>query len=280
MPLNHERITLQGMNIHYVQAGDGGAPVILLHGGGTDSASLSWGHLIGALSTNYQVYALDWPGYGESDRPAVEHTLTLYISVLENFIRALSIHQPSLVGISMGGAAALGFTLTYPESVEKLVLVDSYGLQDRFESHELSYLFVHMPLVVEFSWFLVARNRSMRRASLAAIFSKPENISEELMLLVTQEVQRSGTGSAFRSFQRNEMTWGGMRTVYMDRLPEIRVPTLILHGAQDRLVPPRFALEAHKKIQESQLVMLEDAGHWPQREQPEKFLKVLTEFLG
>lgn len=280
MSLNHEWITLQGIRIHYFQAGVSGAPVILLHGGGTDSASLSWGHLIGPLSAHHQIFALDWPGYGASDRPVIEHSISLYVSVLADFIQALSIGQPSLMGISMGGAAALGYTLTYPEGVNKLVLVDSYGLQDRFASHALSYLFVHLPLINEFSWSLVARNPSMRRASLAAIFSRPEHISDELMALVTEEVQRPGAGAAFRSFQKNEMTWRGMRTVYMDRLPEIRVPTLILHGAQDQLVPPRFAQEAHQKIEGSQLVMLENAGHWPQREQPEEFLKVVEKFLG
>ncbi len=73
--------------------------------------------------------------------------------------------------------------------------------------------------------------------------------------------------------------WNGLRTVYLDRLNEIRVPTLIIHGREDKAVPLRWAEEAHKRIAGSKLVVIDNAGHWPQREKPEEFNRVLVEFL-
>ena len=66
----------------------------------------------------------------------------------------------------------------------------------------------------------------------------------------------------------------------MDRLDEINIPTLIIHGAQDNLVPLNFTEEAHSKIKGSQLSIIKDAGHWPQREKPDEFYEIVSNFLN
>ena len=254
--------------------------MLLLHGGGTDSAALSWGHLISRFATNHRVIAPDWPGYGDSDRPEIQYSIPFYISVLADFSNELGLDKFSLVGISMGGAVGLGFTLEYPDRVNKLVLVDSYGLQDRAPAHKLSYLFVRIPLVNELTWWIISRSRSMAAASLRGIFSKPDKVTDELVDLVFAELNKPKAGQAFQSFQKEEMNWSTMTTVYMDRLDEIAVPTLIVHGEQDGLVPVHYAEEANARIRGSQLSIIAEAGHWPQREKPEEFFEIVSGFLN
>ena len=120
----------------------------------------------------------------------------------------------------------------------------------------------------------------MTAASLRAIFSDPDRVTEELVDLVYAELRKPGAGEAFRSFQMEEMRWNSMTTIYMDRLDEINLPILIVHGAKDNLVPVKFAEEAHSRIKDSQLSIIADAGHWPQREKPEEFYAIASAFLN
>lgn len=253
--------------------------MFLLHGGGTDSASLSWKHTIEPLANNFHVFAPDWPGYGESDKPVSQYTTDYYISFLSDFMQSLGIGETSLVGASMGGGIALGFALQSPQRVDSLVIVDSYGLQTAAPAHKLSYLFTRMPLLSEMTWALLKCSRTMTRASLRSIFDKPNVVSEELVDEVYAELKKPGIGRAFISFQKSEVLWNGLRTVYVDRLHEIKVPTLIVHGAKDRLVPLDRARQAHQLIRDSQLHVIADCGHWPQREKPDEFNRLLLQFL-
>src|SRR3954471_4390904 len=121
-------VEVDGLQVHYLKAGEGNAPVLLLHGGGYDSASLSYKHAIGPISEHHQVLGPDWPGYGQSNKPQMEYTTEYYMGLLDHLIDTLGLEKASLVGISMGGAIALDFCLRSPQRVEKLVLVDSHGL--------------------------------------------------------------------------------------------------------------------------------------------------------
>ncbi len=93
------------------------------------------------------MFAPDWPGYGESDKPDIDYTMSFYVGFLKKLMDSLGFERVSLVGISLGGGAALGFALDFPERVEKLVLVDSNGLGGDVPWGRLGYLLVHAPLV-------------------------------------------------------------------------------------------------------------------------------------
>ncbi len=275
-----KRVRVQNLDIHYFQAGESSSPVLLLHGGGTDSATLSWGKAIGPLAASgHRVYAPDLPGYGDSDRPDIRYTTAFYVAFVRDLMDALGIARTSLVGLSMGGAIALGVTLNAPERVDKLVLVDSYGLQRRVAAHALSYLMVKTPGLMEWTWMLVRRNRDVARASMSNVLHDIKSAPPDLMDEVLAEAHKPYSGRAFTSFQRDEMLSNRLRTVYLDRLGEIRAPTLIIHGREDKAVPLACAEETHQRIGRSKLVVIDNAGHWPQREKPEEFIRVLVEFL-
>lgn len=273
-------LTVDDLHIHCLVAGESGSPVILLHGAGLDSATLSWGEVIGPLSAKHRVFAPDLPGYGQSDKPAIQYTMDYYTTFLDHLMDALHLEQASLVGLSMGGGIALGLTLRSPARVEKLVLVDTYGIQDKAAAHRLSYLYVHLPYLDELSYWLLGRSRSMVRWSLlVGLIYNPRRLSDELVDKVYQAAHEPGAGRAFITMQRNDMLWHGLHTNFTNRLHEITVPTLIIHGAEDTAVPLAYAQRAHSLIKNSELYIMQECRHWPQREKPEEFNRVVSNFL-
>lgn len=273
-------IQVQGLKTHYYQAGEKGSTVVLLHGGGTDSAQLSWGEVIAPLAeSGHRVIAPDLPGYGGSDIPDIQYTTAFYLDFVKSFLDQLEIKKASFMGLSMGGGISLGFALANPQRVEKLVLVDSYGIQRKVAMHFLSWLMVKIPGIMEGTWKLERSNPAMTRWAMSNVVNDPHKISPELMKELMNAVNRPFSERAFTRYQRDEVFFNGLRTVYLDRLREIKNPTLIVHGEKDSAVPLACAEEAHRLIAGSQLVVLKGAGHWAQRERPEEFIQAVSQFL-
>ncbi len=273
-------VEVQGLRTHYLAAGEAGSPVFLLHGGGLDSGSLTWRLALAPLAQTHRVYAPDWPGYGESAKPRIRYTLEYYIDFLGQLMDALGLERASLVGISLGGGIALGYALRSPQRVDRLVLVDSHGLGASIPYGCLGYLLVHLPWVNEWSWTALAKSRDLVRRSLAGMVCDPAAISDELVDEMYRLVQEPGVGAAWRSLQRSEVAWLRSRTVYVDRLGELSVPTLILHGEGDQLVPVAWARRAQGLIKNAQLVVVPGARHWLPREKPEEFNRLVGQFLS
>ena len=278
MNRTHHFVDVDGIKIHYLFAGQGDKTVVLVHGGGLDTAELSWGQLIPALADQFQVIALDLPGFGESDKPDVQYGIAFFIDVFEKFLDAIHIAKASLVGISMGGAISIGYTFRHPKVVEKLVLVDSYGLQRKVRMQLLSYLYVRTPGVRSMTYWLL-KQRSFIKYTMKSILKRPGSITDELIDLIHQQVMIPGVAKAFSDIQDTYMTWKGVKTVYLDQLPQIQAKALIIHGDEDRLVPLASSQEAQRLIPNAKLKILEDCGHWPQRDHPEEFNRIVREFL-
>ena len=273
-------LDVDGMRIHCLTAGESGSPVILLHGGGIDSATLSWGEVIVPLSTHHRVFAPDLPGYGLSDRPDIQYTMDFYVSFVQHLLDVLHLEKVSLIGLSLGGAIALALTLRSPIRAEKLVPVDTYGIQDKVAAHRLSYLYVHLPCLDELSYWLMGKSRSMVRwILLAGLIYNPAHLSDELIDRVYQTAREPRAGKAFISLQRSDVRWNGLRSNFTARLHEITVPTLMVHGAQDRAVPLAYAKLAHALMPKSELYIMQGCRHWPPRENPEEFNRVVGDFL-
>ena len=273
-------VEVDGLRIHYLKAGEGNEPVLLLHGGGYDSASLSYKHSIGPISEHHRVLAPDWPGYGQSDKPKMEYTTEYYVGFLGRLMDALGLKKASLVGISMGGAISLGFALRSPQRVERLVLVDSHGLGGEVPGGAASEALVRLPLLNRLVWASLKRSRKMVEGSLQTVFYDPGAVTEDLVDEVHRLVKEPGAGRAWRSWQENEIGREGLRTNYVDRLHELAVPTLILHGAEDKYVPVSRARRAHTLIEDSELHVFPQCGHWLTLERPEELNRAVSEFLA
>jgi pimeloyl-ACP methyl ester carboxylesterase len=271
--------TVDGLDITYYQAGSRGSPVVLLHGGGTDSAMLSWREALPALAGHHRVYAPDWPGYGGSQPLPGTYTLEALVNCLDGLLDHWGLEQVSLVGLSMGGGAAIGYALAHPARLDRLVLVDPYGLQKQAPGQRRSYFFIRLPFLVGLTWSLMRRSRGMTRAALGSIFASPGRVTDELVEETYAAVQDPQPAKSFYSFQRHEITWNGTRTWYGERMAEIHAPTLFIHGEKDTLVPLAEIRAAVETMPSGRLVVMEDTGHWPPREYPEEFNRLVSDFL-
>ncbi|RMG64321.1 MAG: alpha/beta fold hydrolase, partial [Calditrichaeota bacterium] len=141
----HQILRVHTLPVHYLDVGSGERTVLLIHGGGSDHAQLSWRETIPALSAHYRVLSPDLPGYGRTPFVPTRRLLAYYSDLLLDWLEALKVQRLSVAGISMGGAVALGMVLQQPERFEKLVLVGSYGLSERVPYPVLGYLAVRLP---------------------------------------------------------------------------------------------------------------------------------------
>jgi pimeloyl-ACP methyl ester carboxylesterase len=274
-------VDVNGLRVHCLTAGGTGSPVVLLHGGGIDSASFTYRYIIGPLAAEQRrVFALDWPGYGQSDRPDLDYSMRFYVDFLGHLMDALGLKRASLVGISMGGGAALGFALRSPQRVEKLVLVDSYGLGSEVPWGRLGYLLVRAPLLNELTYALLRRSRTMIRWSLYGLVYDRQKVTEEMVEETSRLLDDPRAGRAWSSFQKNEVGWGSLRTDFSDQLSGLMMPTLLVHGAQDRAVPVAWARRAQGRIPDCELREFSECGHLPPREHSEEFARVVDRFLA
>ncbi len=273
-------VTVEGLRVHCLVGGAEGSPVLLLHGGGIDSAALSYGRGLGLIARKHRVIALDWPGYGESDKPGIEYSTAYYSHFLREFLRALDLESASLVGLSMGGAIALNLALRSPHRVDRLVLVDSYGLGSEVPLQVLSFLWVHLPFVNALAWAGMGKNRGMVEWSLRSLLHDPACVTKELIDEVSSLLETPGAGMAWQSYQRSEILWDRVRTNLRPQLPQLQVPTLLLHGAEDHFIPLSVVREAQRLIPDSEVRVFPGCGHWLPRERPEEFSQAVLDFLG
>jgi pimeloyl-ACP methyl ester carboxylesterase len=269
-----------GLRIHCLTAGGSGPAVLLLHGSAFDAAGVSFGSAISTLSTRCRVFAPDLPGFGESDAMPDGWGFADYSAFLSPLLTELGLQRASLVGLSMGGGVALGFALDAPERVERLVLIDSACLDDALPGGRATWFGVHLPGLSALQWRMLASSPRLTHWALRrAMPHRPEQVTSTLLDRVMKLLRKRGAAAAFRDWERREVGWRGLRTSYVNRLPTLTVPTLILHGADDTLLPVAVAERAYRLIRNSRLEIIPDCGHLAPLDQPVAVTRALGQFL-
>lgn len=272
-------VCVNGTSILCYCAGEGEYTIVLLHGAGVDSAMLSWGEVIPMLSRSYKVIAPDLPGYGESDCIDGEYTLSFYTDIVKGIIETFEKESVILVGLSLGGGIGLNMALIYPELIKILVLVDAWGLFDKLSWHRLTHWFVNSKLNENLYAYTNQYPFILRFSLRYSLFGDKSKVSDNLIDEIQKAMLEPGAGEAFASFQRSEITPTGFTTDLFGRLEEIKLPTLLIHGTLDKAVPVKGALLAKKKIEDSEIYLMEGCKHWPQKERPEEFTNALQLYL-
>lgn len=262
--------------IRYVAAGEG-PPLILLHGIGVDAAPISWRHAIPELAEHHRVYGIDLPGHGESEKPRRQYTTELYLQTVASFVEEFDIGQHAIAGLSMGGSVALGHALDHPDQVEKLGLVASYGLGDDAPWRPRLQRAHRVPFLGQYHYRRLGRSKRAVREHLS---EHAVEIPEELVADIYANVQDARVARTATSWQRSEVGSNGLKTSYVDRLDQVEAETLIVHGAEDPLIPMRWAQTATEGIRDSRLEVIDDCGHWVPRERPEWFNRIVTRFFA
>jgi pimeloyl-ACP methyl ester carboxylesterase len=254
-----KKIKVNGHDVYYYTAGQG-EPLIVIHGGGGDART--WEKNISELAEKYTVYAPDLPGYGGSQPLDGDYFIPELSAFIGSFATNLGLEKFHLVGHSLGGGVALDYTLKSPHTIKKLVLVSSLCL-----GNEIAFWvrLMSIPALI----------RSIGMLTIAVLkgikwlFEKL-NPFEYIMPLSPASV---AVGSNITTFKHQTL-------VLEQRLAEVTVPTLLIWGAKDPIVPVRHAYQAARVIPDCRVKVFENRGHNVHRDELKQFSSTLTGFLG
>ncbi|MGI5902460.1 MAG: alpha/beta fold hydrolase [Desulfitobacteriia bacterium] len=279
MVINEKTILVNAVKVRCFCAGNGDTPIVLLHGAGVDSAMMSWAEVIRLLAEEYKVIAPDLPGYGASDHIDGEYSLQFYTEIVKGIIEVFESSPVVLTGLSLGGGICLNMALNHPELIKLLVPVDAWGIFPKLPYHRLTYWYTRSKINDNlYQW--TGKYRSLIRWSLEYnLIGDKSKVTEDLVEEVQRAMLEPDAGKPFISFQRSEITKTGLKTDLYSRLGEISMPTLLIHGSKDKAVPLKDAITASKIIPNCQLYIMEGCKHWPQKERPEEFARVVRDFI-
>ena len=262
-----QTVLVAGSRTRYDRAGSG--PVlVLLHGGGLDSARLTWSPMWPQLTAVADVVAPDLPGFGRSDLGPTAPTLEGYRGWLAAFLDACGIERAVLGGLSLGGGIALRTAIDVPDRVLGLVLCAPYGVDPKVPGGRLGWATVQLPGLDRLSWAALRHSRWMVRRTLGSLLRRPGAVTDALVDEVMALARQPDAGVAWRSFQRHEVRWSGPRTRFDRELAGIGCPVLLLAGEHD-LIPPARVQAAAVQIPNAGFVLVPGAGHWLPRDAPE-----------
>ena len=272
-----QEITIHGHTVSYRMTGSGPA-VVLVHG--IAGSSDTWSDVIPVLAKNFTVIAPDLLGHGRSSKPLAEYSMGAYASSLRDLLATLGQMRATLVGHSLGGGVAMQFAYLFPEMAERLVLVSSGGL-----GRELNPL-LRLAALPGAEWVL-PRLCSSRLRQVVDAGAKLLGRTGLRMGTDLQEVWRGYVSlfdaearQAFIHTVRTAVDVGGQRATAVDRLYlAAQMPTLIVWGEQDPMIPVQHGYSAHAAIEGSRLEVFPTAGHFPHLDCPLGFVTVLTDFI-
>ncbi|BAY35612.1 2-hydroxy-6-oxohepta-2,4-dienoate hydrolase (plasmid) [Nostoc carneum NIES-2107] len=252
----------------YIHQGLGGTPILLLHG--FDSSILEFRFLLPLLATQNETWAVDLLGFGFTQRQKQIKYSPNNIKIHLYEFWATLINQPIvLVGASMGGATAIDFTLTYPEVVKSLVLINSldYTGAPTFSK----YLFP------PFDFFAVEylRQRHILALNIGSIIA---NLAPEILLAI-QCAMLHQEMPLWHDAMSSYVKTGGYSNL-ANKIAQVDKPTLILWGEADNMLPSEDAGKFQQDIPNSELIKLKNCGHAPQIEQPEITFQHILQFLN
>lgn len=272
-------LQVDGINVHYKDEGlaSDTVPLVLLHG--TSSSLYTWDGWMQLLKDNRRIIRLDLPGFGlTGPHPKDEYSLDVYLEFLEHFLDKLEVEQCVLAGNSLGGEIAWRFALEHPQKVQKLILIGAAGYPVDVKELPLTklplqYLWLRFPFVRELS--VKFSTREAIRRSLEYLYGDPEKVTEELVELYFDMIRREGNRDALTERMEsfgNPSPWKS--------IPDIRVPTFILWGGQDQLIPVEHAGQFYRDLPKGELHIFSEAGHMPMEEIPLESAFVAEGFLN
>lgn len=271
--LTHQ-VEVEGADVNYVDLGEG--PVVLfIHGLG--AMWQSWLENLPEFASDHRVIALDLPGFGRSPMPLAEITIPGYARLVAAFMDAIGVERATVVGNSMGGFVGAELAIRDPARVERLVLVSPAIL---WQEYKRAKPLTRLAVVTEASATRamagsqkLARTRPRLRnlALMASGFRYPHLLSPELAVEMIRTARRTaGFVPALQALADFPLR---------EELPRIAAPTLVVWGAHDPLVHRKHAHELDRLIPNVEVVIFERTGHEAMAERPERFHRVMRDFL-
>ncbi len=266
-------VDVGGMKVHMRDEGprEDARPIVLLHG---TSASLhTWEGWSRALTSRRRVIRLDLPGFGlTGPAPDNAYTIESYVRFMKAVLDKLGVQRCVLGGNSFGGYVAWATALADPGRIEKLILVDAGGYPQQSASVPIGFRLARLPVVSEL--FRYTLPRRIVESSVRNVYGDPGKVTPELVDLYYAITLREGNRQAL--VQRFAQAQPG---ALAERIAELRLPTLIIWGGRDRLIPPENARRFRRDLANSRLVVFDDLGHVPHEEDPGRTVAAVSQFL-
>lgn len=269
----------EGLQLHIYDAGPQGAPAVLLvHGLGDESDT--WRYILPPLAVHQRVIALDLPGFGRSD-PLKHYRIPALLDILLDLLATLEIPQAAFVGNSLGGVLSHAIAVKHPECVQALVLLDGHLAADQ-QNINLDTLLFLLPGLGEWRYSQYRNNPQAAYESLRPFYANLDNLPEEdrafLFQRVNERVWSPKQRRAYLSILRSTALWMvTQQRIFRDGLPNLKVPTVVIYGEEDHIMPPENAQNLQALQPDIDVIMLPGVGHLPQQEAPDSVLSILKE---
>lgn len=238
----------------WLEEGDGQQPIILLHGlmGGVEN----FGEMVDFISAKYKVYGLDLKLF--EGRNLLKVSVKSLSEYLNDFMKTLNIKSATLIGNSMGGHVGLIFAKNYPSKVDNLILTGSSGLFEESMGN---------------SWPRRGDKNYIRKKT-EEVFYDPKVATDELVDKVFEIANNRMNLLKLLGYAKS-----AIRHNMASEIPNIKTPTCLIWGANDKVTPPHVAEEFHKLLPNSNLYWIEKCGHAPMWEHPKQFSEIVLDFL-
>jgi pimeloyl-ACP methyl ester carboxylesterase len=270
-------IQVDGVVTRYLTAGSG-PPLVLVHGAGDNTHD--WSYVLPLLGRSHQVLAPDLPGYSPGSTPASDYSPARLARFIARFMDAVGMGRAAVAGNSLGGLAALQLALSEPERITALCLVDSAGLGRAVNP---ALVVQRLPGIGELA-IAVGRRRpgaALRAGARAVLlFGRPWRAPRSWLVEQYRAARQPGFLEATVASLRTVLGPFGQRQVLVKRLSELTVPTLIVWGTADWVIPVSHGRRAARRLARGRLVQLSRCGHAPQVECPQSFADALNRFLS
>jgi pimeloyl-ACP methyl ester carboxylesterase len=256
-----------------------GPPLLLIHGIGDSSST--WLSVMPALARSHLVIAPDLLGHGESDKPRADYSVAAYANGMRDLLGVLGVDRVSLVGHSLGGGVAMQFAYQFPEHTERLVLVGSGGVGRQVTPVLRAVSLPGAALMLSALKFPMARLQTAVVLKLLELLDTGLGRDAHDLTRLVDALPDATARAAFIRTLRAVVDWRGQVVTMLDRCYLTSgMPTLLVWGTRDQVLPIHHGLTAQAAMPGSRLELFEGAGHFPFHADPQRFVDVLEDFLA
>jgi pyruvate dehydrogenase E2 component (dihydrolipoamide acetyltransferase) len=254
------QVQVAGRSLCYLKAGEGEETALLIHGFGGDLKS--WLFNQEALASQFTVYALDLPGHGGSSKQVGSGTLDEFAEDVRGFLDSLGLEKVHLVGHSMGGAIAMQFAHAHPGRTSSLTLIASAGLGPEIDTDYIN-------------GFISAQRRKELMPQIEKLFADRKLVTRQLVEDVLKFKRLDGVESSLRAIASQFCPDGRQALILRDQISASAIPTCVIWGAEDRILPVSHARNLPENIT---VEVVPGSGHMVQMEAAARVNRLITGF--
>jgi pimeloyl-ACP methyl ester carboxylesterase len=256
-------LDIDGNKIRYLESGQSKKTLVLIHGLGASAER--WNRVIPIFSNHYKVIVPDLIGFGLSDKPLVDYTPSFFAEFLGKFLNKVTVEKPSIIGSSLGGQIIIEYACENGNNIEKMILVSPAGVMKQSTPALDAYIMAA----------LYPNEQSAKTA-----FEMMEASGKEAdPMLVKGFIERMQLPNAKMAFMSTVL---GLKNseIITSKLQTIQVPTLVVWGSQDPVIPINYAEYFVSSIRDCRFYRMDDCGHTPYVQDPKNFSKLVLDFLN